>query len=73
MKASIYLNKVANENLVAYVDLEVCPRGIYQINGVEYLLTGQPRFIISDADREGINTLTQVVLIVEKYDSNRMM
>ena len=65
MKAAIYLNERKNENLLAYVDLEVVPRGIYEIDGVDYIYKGQPKFIISKKDRRG-DELQMVELIVER-------
>lgn len=71
MRAAIYLSEVKQENLLATVDVEVCPRGIYQIDHVEYELLGQPKFIIGDQDRAGDHHLQYVELVVEKYDPNR--
>jgi hypothetical protein len=67
MIAVIYLGEKKTSNLLAWVDnLEVCPRGIYRIDDKDYELKGQPKFIISGADR-GINKLVKVELIVEEY------
>ena len=47
MIARIYLKEIKPENLLAEVLLEVVPRGIYEIDGVAYQYTGQPKFIIT--------------------------
>jgi hypothetical protein len=69
MMTAIYENFKSPETLLAHVDLEVVPRGIYEIGGVEYQYKGQPKFIMSKPlciEGEKFSTLTMVELIVEK-------
>jgi hypothetical protein len=70
MKAAIYLQNAERKgvSLLTYVDVEVCPRGLYQIGGITYQLTGQPKFIISGNDQAGQGSLIRVELIVEEYN-----
>lgn len=68
MRAAIYLKVISETTLIAYVpNLEVCPRGLYEIGGKLYVHTGQPKFIINAVDRNGDNELVRVDLIVEEY------
>ncbi len=46
MKVRFYM--LGSSDPVATVELEVVPRGIYTIDGVDYLVDGQPQFIIQD-------------------------
>ena len=72
MKAHIFLKgeKPGDEStLLAKVDnLEVCPRGVYVIDGVPYQCTGQPTFYIEKQPylHGGNHTLKSVELMVEK-------
>jgi len=73
MKASIFLKGRDKSTLLANVDLEVCPRGFYEIDGVVYQCTGQPKFIIGGEDRDGNHSLQRVELLVEKYDDSDLL
>jgi hypothetical protein len=66
MIAYIYLNDTNPDSLLATVDMEVCLPGIYQIDGVEYELTGQHKFVIDNQDRGGDHHLHHVELVVQK-------
>lgn len=70
MKAYIFLKDgQKDEQLLAKVEnLEVVPRGIYVIDGVEYQYTGQPTFIIEKVPYlyGGKHQLTRVEISVEK-------
>jgi hypothetical protein len=68
MKVSIYLNKVEPVWHVATVELEVVPRGIYEIDGIVYHLTGQPKFYITKSGRYAgcDHDLVEVELIVSR-------
>lgn len=69
MRAAIYLKVISDTTLIAHVpNLEVCPRGLYEIGGKLYQNTGEPKFIISATDRNGDNELVRVDLVVEEYD-----
>lgn len=63
MRAFIYLKEAKQENLLAEVDVEVCPRGIYEIDGKDYYVVGQPRFVIRSGDDRNPGKLLHVVLI----------
>lgn len=63
MRAFIYLKEEKNENLLADLEVEVCPRGIYEIDGKPYVVTGQPKFVIRKGDDRNLDTLRYVVLI----------
>lgn len=67
MKTKLYLKSISPENLLATVDLEVVPRGIYVINGIPYQYTGQPKFTIVKGESPPFNThmLILTELIVE--------
>ena len=56
-------------SLLAEVDLEVVPRGLYVVDGIVYQYTGQPTFVIKrDYNFEGgPHVLHHVELIVEKF------
>ena len=77
MKAHIFLkgSKPGDEpTLIAKVDnLEVCPRGVYVVDGVPYLCVGQPTFHIEKQPylHGGHHTLKSVELMVEKIDTTR--
>lgn len=70
MKAYIFLkNESGDPQLLAKVeDLEVVPRGLYVIDGVEYQYTGQPTFIIEKLPYlyGGKHRLARVEFTVEK-------
>lgn len=77
MKAFLFLKNDKSPNspeLIAEVDnLEVCPRGIYMVDGVSYQCTGQPTFIIEKTPylHGGKHTLRSVELILEKIENLR--
>ncbi len=77
MKAHIFLKgtKPGDETtLVAEVNnLEVCPRGVYVVDGVSYQCTGQPTFIIEKDPyiHGGKHSLRSVEITVEKIDTAR--
>lgn len=50
MKVHFY--RMGSSEPVAIVELEVVPRGIYTIDGVDYLVDEQPQFIIKDGKLE---------------------
>ena len=70
MKAHIFLKgeKPGDEKLLAQVNLEVVPRGIYVIDDVPYQYVGQPTFIIAKThDHYGDgHVLKRVEIVVEK-------
>jgi hypothetical protein len=70
MKTFLYLKEVKPENLIAAVELEVVPRGIYQVKGKKYIYnSGQPTFVIHEGSgwRDEPYRLVRVELIVEEY------
>lgn len=71
MRAYIYLNERKDENLLVEVDVEVCPRGIYEIDGKPYQVIDQPRFVISSGDSRNPGELRYVELIAEEYNPNK--
>ena len=73
MKTAIFLNEMKMENLLVVVDLEVVPRGIYQIDGKKYQYTGQPRFIIDSGDERNSAELQMVELIVQPYSDSDLV
>jgi hypothetical protein len=70
VRTAIYLKEMKLENLLVVVDLEVVPRGIYQIDGKMYEYIGQPKFIIDSGDDRNSAELQMVELIVEEYGPN---
>jgi hypothetical protein len=75
MKTHLLVQDGESKTLLAEVDLEVVPRGIYMVDGTPYQYTGQPTFIINTFKREGgirytgklpSHTLERVELTVEK-------
>lgn len=46
---------------VAIIELEVVPRGIYTIDGVDYLVNDQPQFIIKNGKLEYARLLAKRV------------
>jgi hypothetical protein len=70
MNAYIFLKSESGEpQLLAKVNnLEVVPRGIYVIDGVEYQYNGTPTFIIDKMPYlyGGVHHLTRVEITVEK-------
>lgn len=72
MFTKIYLDKKSPETLLTQADLEVVPRGIYEVGGVEYQYKGQPKFVVSkptNIDGDVFSVLLYVELIVEKVES----
>lgn len=73
MRTDLYLKEIKPENLIASVELEVVPRGIYQVGDKLYQYTGQPKFVISewhpyqDFPELKRHCLDHVELIVEEY------
>lgn len=69
MYTLLFLHERKPENLVAAVDLEVVPRGIYQVGEKLYQYVDQPKFVIAEnvLGRGEPYTLTRVELIVEEY------
>jgi hypothetical protein len=69
MYAHLYLHERKPENLVAAVNLEVVPRGIYQVGEKLYQYIGQPKFVIAEnkSGRDEPYTFVRVELIVEEY------
>jgi hypothetical protein len=55
--------------VLASVELEVVPRGIYVIDGIKWQLTGQPVFFIRTSERNG-DKLEYVELYVTKYEDS---
>jgi hypothetical protein len=67
MKAHFFLNEVKPENLIAIVvNLEVIPRGIYQLDDKKYYYSGTPTFIIKN-DFSSLYSLMQVEIVLEEY------
>lgn len=79
MKAYLFLIDDKSPNspeLIAEVDnLEVCPRGVYVVDGVGYQCTGQPTFIIEKVPylHGGKHMLKSVELTVEKISTPEKM
>lgn len=68
MKTIIFLKEAKPENILAHVELEVVPRGLYEIEGKTYQYIGQPKFIIDKGQyRCDPHRLMRVELIVEEY------
>lgn len=66
MRTRLYLKEIANNTLLAEVQLEVVPRGIYVIDGVSYQYTGQPKFTLSKCENfDVLYDLVLTELIVE--------
>lgn len=71
MKTRIYLEEIKKDNLLAEVDLEVVPRGLYVIDGIEYEYVGQPKFTIDEQDTRRTSTshvLSLVELVVSHHE-----
>ncbi len=65
MRAIIFIEENGQKQVLASVkDLEVVPRGIYEVDGVEYQYTGQPKFIIYKDEYE--HKLASVEFTVER-------
>lgn len=62
MKVNFYVN--GEQDPVASAELEVVPRGIYTIDGVDYLVNGQPQFIVKDGK------LIETKLLAQRIDSS---
>lgn len=73
MRAFIYLKEEKPENLLADVNVEVCPRGIYEINGAPYQLTGQPKFVIQKGGPYESGSLHHVTLVVQHYSDSDLV
>lgn len=68
MLTFIYLKEVKPENLIAEVNLEVVPRGIYQVDDRLYQYIGQPKFVMVRGKYRGQpHNLIRAELIVEEY------
>jgi hypothetical protein len=69
MRAKLYLKEIKPDNLLALVEnLEVVPRGLYEIDGRTYQYSGTPKFIIQSGRFRGeCHNLVLVELVLEEY------